>query len=259
MPFLNTSDTGIYYETNGSGPPIVFAHGAGGNHLSWWQQVPYFSRGGYTCITFDHRGFGQSVDPRPPAERPSFDDDLAALIEHLGHQQVRLVAQSMGGRTCLAYTVKHPDRVAALVMADTTGSLTSPEIDAARAASRERLGSVRLLDGAISQGFRQRDPAGAFLYESVFALNPPRDPNAAPGSTEPITPEQTKALRVPVLFVEGSVDVLVPPEVIQAAQPLFADARIHMVEDAGHSVYFEKPAEFNRAVESFFKEQGAAA
>ncbi|HZU76305.1 MAG TPA: alpha/beta hydrolase, partial [Dehalococcoidia bacterium] len=174
MPMLETGGASIYYEKHGSGPPIVFAHGAGGNHLSWWQQVPFFSKQ-YTCVTFDHRGFGQSLDPRPVAERPSFDEDLAALVDHLGFDQVRLVAQSMGGRTCLAYTVNHPQRVAALVMADTTGSLTSPEITAARDAARERLGSVRLLDGALSQGFRERNPAGAFLYESIFALNPPRD------------------------------------------------------------------------------------
>ncbi len=34
MPFLTTGDSALYYETHGSGPAIVFAHGAGGNHLS---------------------------------------------------------------------------------------------------------------------------------------------------------------------------------------------------------------------------------
>src|SRR5216683_3991397 len=41
----------IYYERTGAGPAIVFAHGLGGNHLSWWQQVPYFSQR-YTCSHF---------------------------------------------------------------------------------------------------------------------------------------------------------------------------------------------------------------
>ena len=41
--FLERPDCRIYYEVAGSGPFLVFAHGLGGNHLSWWQQVPYFS------------------------------------------------------------------------------------------------------------------------------------------------------------------------------------------------------------------------
>jgi 3-oxoadipate enol-lactonase len=255
MPFLKTGEAALYYETHGSGPPIVFAHGAGGNHLSWWQQVPFFSSR-YTCVTFDHRGFGQSADPRPPAERPSFEDDLAALVDHLGYSQVRLVAQSMGGWTALAYTVQHPERVAALVMADTAGGLTSPEVDAARTAARERIGSVPLLEGALSPGFRQRSPAGAFLYRSIQALNPPRDDGFRTRSV--VTAEQVRTLHVPVLFIEGDVDVLIPPEVIRAAQPLFASAHIARVEDAGHSVYFEKPVEFNRLVDAFFNEASPA-
>jgi pimeloyl-ACP methyl ester carboxylesterase len=57
--FLKRPGAEIYYETTGSGPAIVFAHGLGGNHLSWWQQVPYFARRN-TCVTFAHRGFAPS-------------------------------------------------------------------------------------------------------------------------------------------------------------------------------------------------------
>src|SRR5918911_2482383 len=153
MPVLTTSGADLYYESHGSGPAIVFAHGAGGNHLSWFQQVFHF-RDRYTCVTFDHRGFGRSLDPRPVEERPRFDEDLAALIDHLGLDDVRLVAQSMGGWTCLGYAVTHPERVRALVMADTAGGVTGPEIDAARTAVAERRGELPLLGGALSQKFR---------------------------------------------------------------------------------------------------------
>ena len=52
----------MYYEVHGEGPWLAFAHGAGGNHLSWWQQVPYFMRW-FECVTVDQRGFGLSPDP----------------------------------------------------------------------------------------------------------------------------------------------------------------------------------------------------
>ncbi len=82
MATFSFGGTDLYYEVHGSGPAVVFAHGAGGSHLSWWQQVPAF-RDRYTCVTIDHRGFGQSIDARPADERPRFDEDLAELIDHL--------------------------------------------------------------------------------------------------------------------------------------------------------------------------------
>src|SRR5689334_18741593 len=60
--YLDRPDCRIYYEVTGSGPMLLFAHGLGGNHLSWWQQVPYF-RDRYTCVTFAHRGFAPSSAP----------------------------------------------------------------------------------------------------------------------------------------------------------------------------------------------------
>ena len=49
-------DLKLYYEVHGEGPAVVFAHGGGGNHLSWWQQVPAFSEH-YKCITQIERFF----------------------------------------------------------------------------------------------------------------------------------------------------------------------------------------------------------
>src|SRR4051812_37931611 len=118
MPSFTFEGADLTYDVQGSGPAIVFAHGAGGNRLSWWQQVPYF-RERYTCVTFDHRGCGQGMDTRSMEQRARFDQDLGALIDHLGLSDVRLVAQSMGGWACLGYTLRQPERGKALVMADT--------------------------------------------------------------------------------------------------------------------------------------------
>ena len=95
----------IHYEVTGSGPAIVFAHGLGGNHMSWWQQVAHFSSR-FTCVTFAHRGFAPSSAIPGGPDPADYAGDLAALIEHLALADVRLVAQSMGGwsrgRICAA-------------------------------------------------------------------------------------------------------------------------------------------------------------
>ena len=99
----------IYYEVAGDGPAIVFAHGLGGNHLSWWQQVAHFSRR-HTCVVFAHRGFPPS-SPVPGSNAPdAYADDLAALIDDLKLEDVTLVGQSMGGWTCLDTRCASPAR-----------------------------------------------------------------------------------------------------------------------------------------------------
>src|SRR5947199_5972414 len=119
---LDRPDCHLYYEVDGSGPLLVFAHGLGGNHLSWWQQVPHF-RERYTCVMFSHRGFAPSSAPPGGPDPADYAGDLAALIDHLGASDVRIVAQSMGGWTVLEYAFAQPARVRALVLASTAGTI----------------------------------------------------------------------------------------------------------------------------------------
>src|ERR1700752_5276004 len=95
--FVERPGCRIYYEVTGSGPPIIFAHGLGSNHQTWWQEVPHFSDR-FTCVAFSQRGYPPSSEIGIPDPR-EFAGDLASLIEHLQLPDVRLVAQSMGGWT----------------------------------------------------------------------------------------------------------------------------------------------------------------
>ncbi|RLT35938.1 MAG: alpha/beta hydrolase [Chloroflexi bacterium] len=63
VPIETLNGIDFYYEVTGEGPTVTFLHGAGGNHISWWQQIPVF-RDRYRCITIDHRGFNRSTDPK---------------------------------------------------------------------------------------------------------------------------------------------------------------------------------------------------
>ena len=123
--FLDRPGCRIYYEVTGSGPPIIFAHGVGSNHQTWWQQVPHFFDR-FTCVTFSHRGYPPSSEIGMP-DPGEFAGDLASLIEHLQLPDVRLVVQSMGGWTAIEYILTHPQHnVRALVLASTCGTITEP-------------------------------------------------------------------------------------------------------------------------------------
>ena len=126
MPKAPINGIELYYESHGddSAPAIVFAHGRGGNHLSWWQQVAAFS-GEFRCITFDHRGWGASIAEHGTPLRENFIDDLTALLDYLEIDKTFLVAQSMGGFSCLGFALAHPERTLGLVLGDTTGGVAT--------------------------------------------------------------------------------------------------------------------------------------
>jgi 3-oxoadipate enol-lactonase len=251
MPKAQINGITLYYEVHGQGPAVVFAHGAGGNHLSWWQQVPVLARQ-YRCISFDHRGFGQSLDaPNGPGSQ-AFVEDLKGLLDHLEIERAALVAQSMGGRTCLGFTLDYPERVPALVLADTTGGFSDARMAQLRGEGEAALAGANPPPRTYARHFPQEQPAPAFLYEQIRALNPPRQEAAVPGPTA----EQVRALQTPTLLIVGEHDVIAPPALMKMFQSYIPHARLAEVAGAGHSVYFEKPAEFNRLVLEFFAEVG---
>ena len=126
----------VHYQAFGEGETIVFAHGAGGNLLSWWQQIPYFSQN-YRCITIDQRGFGHSLDDPNGPGSGAFVEDLVGLLDYLEIGSAHLVAQSMGGRTMLGFAVAYPHRTKSLVMADTVGGMAVPEVEELQARLRD--------------------------------------------------------------------------------------------------------------------------
>src|SRR4051794_27582915 len=126
MATLRIDGFELYYEVHGEGYPLVFAHGVGGNHASWFNQIPAFTDR-YKMVVFDHRGFGNSRDAANGPGRSRFVADLLALFDHLKIEQAGVIAQSMGGGTCSHFTWKHPERVKALVLADTLVGLKLPE------------------------------------------------------------------------------------------------------------------------------------
>src|SRR5262245_33121085 len=165
MPYLDL-DAGfrLYFERHGpelgSGAPVVlFAHGAGGNAMSWWQQVPAFADR-YTAITFDHRAFGRSRDVEDGPGRMAFGTDAVALLDYLEIERVHIVAHSMGGRTAMALLRLVRERLASLTLSGTNAGSTDDRLRA-RKAELEASGALAgsLLSRALAPDFHLREPA----------------------------------------------------------------------------------------------------
>ena len=260
--YLDRPDCRLYYEMYGSGPFLFFAHGLGGNHLSWWQQVPHF-RERYTCVTFAHRGFAPSSAPAGGPDPAEYAGDLAALVDHLGASEVRIVAQSMGGWSALEYALAHQDKVRALVMASTAGPIArAPSLfadaDQLPAWEREAAAAAKELQAAnihVAGGGRlaREQPAARFLYQEIDALSGVDKVKLRQKlHASMVRPADVlRTLKVPTLWLTGDEDIVYPPFLSDVLAKLMPNARVAQVKQAGHSVYFERPVEFNRIVDEF--------
>ena len=257
MAFLTQGGCRLYYEDmGGGGPALLFLHGAGGNHLSWWQQVPVFAEE-YRCITMDQRGFGQSLDVPGGPGPAALAGDALALLDHLGIARAAVVAQSMGGWAAVGAAVQAPERLWAVVMANTVGNLTSPDI----AALRERLADASpprppvLWQAALGPTFRKEHPVRTFLYAQIAGINAPLAADFRDRLSRQTTPvERYPSSRVPTLFLTSDEDGLIWPELSKRVHQQVPGSRFIRVEAAGHSTYFERPDVFNREVGAFLKE-----
>ena len=253
----------LYFEVSGSGPALLFAHGLGGNHLSWWQQVAHFAPH-YTCVAFAHRGFAPSdpIDGGPDAA--DYAGDLEALIDHLKFPDVRLVGQSMGGWTVLDYAIAHPAKVKALVLSSTSGTLDRRGCDPAggsaydtwlkQAETKIAAGLARNIHPAMGMAAAERSPPLHLLYASIDTMAGALDKEKVRlglRRTARRTLAELKDFTVPTLLIAGGEDVVFPPFLASAIAAGLPCGEAHLIPHAGHSPYFEDAATFNGLVEAF--------
>jgi len=257
----------LYYEVSGSGPALLFAHGLGGNHLSWWQQVAHFAPS-YTCVSFAHRGFAPSTAIDGGPDPADYASDLAALIDHLKFPDVRLVGQSMGGWTVLEYAIAHPAKVKALVLSSTSGTLDRRGCDpsggatydawAKDAEAKATAGLANGIHPAIGMAAAARSPALHLLYASIDTMAGALDKAKVREGlrrTAHRTVTELKDFRVPTLLIAGGADVVFPAFLASAIAAALPCGQAHLIPHAGHSPYFEEAATFNGLVEAFLARQ----
>lgn len=252
MPLARVNGIDLYYEVHGEGPPLLFSHGLGGNHLGWWNQVPAF-RDRFKVVTYDLRSFGYSTDDG--REQVDIAADLEALVDHLGFERVIVFGQSLGGFAAGGFAARNPQRVLALALSSSAGGFATikppppdPAVIGKALSSYENLVQYTLRQ----DDFSRRDPRMFFLYEQIAGVNLNVKPLRAL-SMGALKNDLQAVLdqRIPMLIMAGDED---PPHVRGAIDQVIARApgtEYRLIHESGHLTFFEQPALFNRHLREF--------
>lgn len=268
MPTAHVNNCNLTYERRGSGPCVIFIHGESHGIEMFADQLPHFSKR-YDCIAYYRRGHGKSESALYGYSLWNQTQDLACLLDHLNIQQAVIIAVAMSTTIASTYTLLHPERVRALVLASWYELDGYPELEKRRKKHPISFAELHLMMGRIlvSEGraalveflereheryfpIFPRDKAVRLEVAKMFASHPPEHyvQSAEFYTSIPNITSQMGAVTCPVLGISGDDDPSPDRPELLARLPNF---RQTWIGGARRFTMMEQPEAFNREVDKF--------
>ena len=119
VAYVTNGGVKIYWNEQGSGPPVLLIMGLSFTHEMWFRVLPALSRH-HRTIFFDNRGMGRSDVPRGPYRMQQMAQDAAAVLDAAGVPAAHVIGASMGGMIAQELALRHPQRVLSLLLGCTS-------------------------------------------------------------------------------------------------------------------------------------------
>ncbi len=270
MPTLDIGGTRLHYTDEGSGEEtVVFSHGLLFSGAMFAYQVEHL-KSRYRCITFAHRGQGQSQITDGGYDMETLTEDAAGLIEALGAGPCHFVGLSMGGFVGMRLAIRRPELLRSLVLMETSA-------EAEPAENKPRYGMLNFIGRWFGFGV-VIGRVMPIMFGQTFLNDPARAEEQAKwrkfivsndriGTTRAVkgvidrrsVADEIGQIAMPVLIIVGDEDVATVPEKSERMHSAIPGSKLVIVPKAGHSSTIEEPQAVNGALTEFFEAQEATA
>jgi pimeloyl-ACP methyl ester carboxylesterase len=217
----------LYYETYGSGKPLIMLHGNGGSIEAFKNQIPFFEKQ-YKVIAIDSRLQGRSGGAMDTLSYDMMAADFAGLLDVLHIDSAFVLGWSDGGIDGILLAMNYPGKVKKLAI---SGANIVPDTTAISAADIEEM---RITVASPSSSAKEKTLNRMMLYQ-------PQIPYSA-----------LKKIQCPVLVMAGDQDVIKPEHTLKIYQSIPL-ASLCIFPDSYHNVCQQHPEMFNETVLRFFK------
>ena len=251
----------VAYTDAGRGPALVLLHGFPFDRSMWRGQSEALA-GEFRVVAPDLRGLGETPTGGADVTMSAMAEDVAALLDELNLRSVVLCGLSMGGYVAFEVLRLVPERVRALVLADTRAQAETDEGRRTREETAQKIlkgGMAAVSDAMLSKLFtddaRERRPE---LVGRARAMILGTNPEGAAAAVRAMAARRDQAdllpsLGVPTLIIVGGEDSITPPSDAEAMRAKIKGARLVRIEGAAHLSNVERPEEFNRALGDFLR------
>lgn len=246
----------LAYEDQGQGTALLLVHAFPLNSGMWQSQIEAFGDE-FRLIVPDLRGFGGSDVPPGPYLMETMADDLVSLLDQLGVEQVVLGGLSMGGYVALSLLRQYPDRVQALVLADTRATADTVEARAGRetnAQLAETQGAGAIAEKMVPNLLNPdaRPELQSYLRRIIESNHPQGIAAALRGmGLRSDSSDLLPHISIPALLLVGEQDRLSPPAEMRTLQQNIPGSELVEIPGAGHISNMENPAAFNAVLRTF--------
>lgn len=243
----------IYYEIHGDGPlPLIFVHGWSCDHSYWKEQVSHFAQS-YKVVTMDLGGHGKSGHDRDLWTIPAFGQDVAAVIDKLGAEQVVLIGHSMAGSIVIEAANQMPNRVLGIVAVDSLRNIeqvrTKEEV--AEFVAPFHANFVDATSKFVRSMFvAESDPE---LVEQIVANMTAARPEVATSALQEVmlNNQHLRATLLKMTILIALINSDYKPYDFQSAQKY--GIAISMMSGIGHFVMIEDAKTFNRLLDTVIR------
>jgi pimeloyl-ACP methyl ester carboxylesterase len=250
---LVVDGTQVEMFSGGSGPAVVFLHGAGGN--AGWQAWHEELARDYTVYAPSQPGFNGTECPEWVYTITDVAHFNRAMVQQLGLEQYVLMGSSMGGWAAAEMAAMCHHNLRGLVLVDAAG--IKPV--------KGEIAEIFMVSAQTRLKQRFYDPAQVPNYEHYTRPLTPEEQTIEHGNREMASrlcwrpylhnlslPYYLRKVPTPSLIVWGRQDAIVPVECGELFQQALPNATLKVIEHCGHSPANEKPQEFLHAVTEFF-------
>ncbi|WP_161602509.1 alpha/beta fold hydrolase [Tautonia marina] len=260
MPRVVLNETDLHYEDEGSGLALLFVPGLGGTHRMFAPQAVAF-RESYRVIRPDLRGNGRSgrLDGPIGTVIDRQCDDLASVLDAVGERSVVMVGVSYGGAVALQFALRHPERLAGLVVVDSFGELRAsrPMEGLLLLGSYLTLGMYYLprpvLKGLAGLFFRRWPTAQAAIPELVDGFRPTEAVLQSIAMCRIDAVRQAGQITCPTLGIVGGATRTAIRLMERAIGPI-PGARLEVIPESFDPSNLCQPEAFNRLLSVFLAE-----
>ena len=258
--FIAVGEVVLHYTVEGAtaGTPLLFINSLGSDLRIWDRVVsPLAER--FPIIRYDKRGHGLSDCPPGPYTIRDHAGDLAGLLKQLQVDQAILIGISVGGLIALDYALTNPERVTALVLADTAAKIGTPSfwterIEAIRTEGLDHLAET-ILARWFAPAFMTQQPADFQGYANMLIRTPVGGYIATcEAIREADLRHSISAIRAKTLVLCGAEDLATPPDLGRELAATLPNARFELIDGAAHLPCIEQPQTMVAKMSQFIQE-----
>ena len=249
---LNVAGTEVQMFSEGSGPPLVYLHGAGGT--TGWQDYHQELSQRYTVYAPAQPGFNGTVRPAWLSTITDLAHFNLEMVQQLGLEQYILVGSSMGGWVAAEMAAMCQDNLKGLVLIDAAG--IRPE--------QGEIAEILMVSAQTRADLRFYDPSQIPNSEEYIREMTPEEALVDHANREmasrlcwkpymhnPSLPFYLAKVNIPSLVIWGRQDAIVPAECGDLYHQVLSNSTLKVIDNCGHSPQIEKPQEFQSAISGF--------